>query len=119
MGDENPAPTKCRASKRTGEERGRAGGNSSALPLLEALACCQDPNPDLCIRTAHSGRQIPERMWERGAEECAQLSPLPTALAPAYPVGGRISAEISSADPPLMCTVLPLYKPRVLERLGA
>ena len=111
MGDENPAPTKRRASKRTGEERGRAGGNSSALPLLEALACCQDSNPDLCIRTAHSGRQIPERVWERGAEECAQLSPLPTALAPAY--------QLSSADPPLMCTVLPLYKPRVLERLGA
>lgn len=122
-GDENPAPAKRGALERTGEERGQAGGSSLALPLLETLACCQDPNPpDLCIRTAYSGRQIAERVeWVGGgaAEGRAQLSPLPAPPAPMYPVGGRISAEISSADPPLKCIVLPLYKPRVPERLGA
>lgn len=44
-GDENPAPAKRGALERTGEERGQAGGSSLALPLLETLACCQDPNP--------------------------------------------------------------------------
>ena len=107
-GDENAGQIKREGlQRRKRGERSLRSGSSFAQPLLEAWGPCQGPHPQI-------PKQEKSSLWEADVSAApaeGRCGPFPAPAAPTYLVGGRVSAEISSADGPLMWAVLPYTSP--------